>query len=202
MYPPACRCCISPILLRHGKGPGRCFRQEAPRCEELLAGFRSRGMRPEASRDRALTPVDLRRQGRTRRCLPSFCGWSATVLRRSDRVGRFSHEAWDCHPTVRTRQGGRRRTAAEPKARGPRREVVGVHRPIPLCSHAMLCLPRRGNAGCRTRGSQARSLIAAGQGPASHPIGNSIQATPLAPRKSRRGRNSTLPMRYRTLCRD
>src|SRR6266478_7972033 len=41
------------IGLRLGNDPGGASDVEAPRCEKLMAGFRLRGMRPEASRDSA-----------------------------------------------------------------------------------------------------------------------------------------------------
>src|SRR5438067_5566149 len=54
------------IGLRIGNDPGSASDMEAPRCEKLLAGFRLRGMRPEASRDRRRTPRGLACQGRVR----------------------------------------------------------------------------------------------------------------------------------------
>src|SRR6267143_350895 len=47
------------IGLRIGNDPAGASDMEAPRCEKLLAGFRLRGMRPEASRDRRVLHVDL-----------------------------------------------------------------------------------------------------------------------------------------------
>ena len=57
------------IGLRLGNDPGGASDVEAPRCEKLLAGFRLRGMRPEASRDRRRTPPGLACQGRVRSML-------------------------------------------------------------------------------------------------------------------------------------
>src|SRR5882672_5111203 len=54
------------IGLRLGNDLGGASDVEAPRCEKLLAGFRLRGMRPEASRDRRPTPRGRACQGRVR----------------------------------------------------------------------------------------------------------------------------------------
>src|SRR3989442_15905943 len=54
------------IGLRLGNDPGGASDVEAPRCEKLLAGFRLRGTRPEASRDRRRIPRGLACQGRVR----------------------------------------------------------------------------------------------------------------------------------------
>src|SRR3989441_7521867 len=54
------------IGLRLGNDPSGASDVEAPRCEKLLAGFRLRGMRPEASRDRRLILRGPACQGRVR----------------------------------------------------------------------------------------------------------------------------------------
>src|SRR2546425_9358287 len=68
------------IGLRLGNDPGGVSDVEAPRCEKLLAGFRLRGMRPEASRDRRRTPRGLACQGRVR--LVPLQNWAALSARR------------------------------------------------------------------------------------------------------------------------
>src|SRR2546428_344276 len=62
------------IGLRLGNDPSGASDVEAPRCEKLLAGFRLRGMRPEASRDRRLILRGPACQGRVR--LVTFCTWA------------------------------------------------------------------------------------------------------------------------------
>src|SRR5712664_3724238 len=71
-YPPVLHRQIS---LPFGNDPGGASDVEAPRCEKLLAGFRLRGMRPEASRDRRGTPRGLACQGRVR--LVPLQNWAA-----------------------------------------------------------------------------------------------------------------------------
>src|SRR5712664_607688 len=71
-YPPVLHRQIS---LPFGNDPGGASDVEAPRCEKLLAGFRLRGMRPEASRDRRGTPRGLACQGRVR--LVPLQDWAA-----------------------------------------------------------------------------------------------------------------------------
>src|SRR2546425_10294237 len=63
------------IGLRLGNDPGGASDVEAPRCEKLLAGFRLRGTRPEASRDRRRIPRGLACQGRVR--LVPLQDWAA-----------------------------------------------------------------------------------------------------------------------------
>jgi hypothetical protein len=58
------------IDLRLGNDLGGASDVEAPRCEKLLAGFRLRGMRPEASRDRRVLHLDLHVKGEC----PRSCG--------------------------------------------------------------------------------------------------------------------------------
>jgi hypothetical protein len=62
---PACQCC-TPRSAGGSATTRRRFRREAPRCEKLLAGFRLRGIGPEASRDRRRTPRGFACQGRVR----------------------------------------------------------------------------------------------------------------------------------------
>src|SRR6267142_2225638 len=84
------------IGLRLGNDLGGASDMEAPRCEKLLAGFRLRGMRPEASRDRPPTPRGLACQGRVRLVpLQSWAAQPAPVLGgwgggRAPQEGHFS----------------------------------------------------------------------------------------------------------------
>src|SRR5882672_7384118 len=92
------------IGLRLGNDPGGASDVEAPRCEKLLAGFRLRGMRPEASRDRRRTPRGLACQGRVR--LVPLQDWAAQPAPWLGQLGRRTCASGGSLLSTRCREGG------------------------------------------------------------------------------------------------
>src|SRR6202171_5934707 len=122
------------IGLRLGNDPGGASDVEAPRCEKLLAGFRLRGMRPEASRDRRRTPRGLACQGRVR--VGHFTELGGAAGPWLGRLGRRTCASGGSLLSTRCREGGAlrvfggRRVRAVGKLASPARLDEWATRPL------------------------------------------------------------------------